>query len=71
MIQRPQTLFLLAVIAICIMLMFSNPIFFIAENIDTGEKIEVEFELKYKDALKNIDKLKKEYSELEKEVVGR
>ena len=34
-----------------------------------AQKIEVEFELKYKDALKNIDKLKKEYSELEKEVV--
>ena len=44
MIQRPQTLFLLAVIAICIMLMFSNTVFFIAENIDTGEKIEVEFD---------------------------
>jgi len=35
-----------------------------------AQKIEVEFELKYKDALKNIDKLKKEYSELEKEVVS-
>ena len=34
-----------------------------------AQKIEVEFELKYKDALKDIDKLKKEYSELEKEVV--
>ena len=34
-----------------------------------AQKIEVEFELKYKDALKNIDKLKKEYSKLEKEVV--
>jgi hypothetical protein len=44
MIQRPQTLFLLAVVAICIMLMFSNTVFFIAENIDTGEKIEVEFD---------------------------
>lgn len=44
MIQRPQTLFLLAVIAICIMLMFSNSIFFTADNIDTGEKIEVEFD---------------------------
>mgnify|MGYP003674074500 CR=1 FL=1 len=34
-----------------------------------AQKIEVEFELKYKDAIKSIDKLKKEYSELEKEVV--
>ena len=34
-----------------------------------AQKIEVEFELKYKDAVKSIDKLKKEYSELEKEVV--
>jgi len=34
-----------------------------------AQKIEVEFELKYKDAVKNIDKLKKEYSKLEKEVV--
>jgi hypothetical protein len=35
-----------------------------------AQKIEVEFELKYKDAVKSIDKLKKEYSELEKEVVS-
>ena len=34
-----------------------------------AQKIEVEFELKYKDAIKSIDKLKKEYAELEKEVV--
>ena len=34
-----------------------------------AQKIEVEFELKYKDAVKSIDKLKKEYAELEKEVV--
>ncbi len=44
MIQRPQTLFLLAIIAICIMLMFSNTIFFIAKNIDTEEKVEVAFD---------------------------
>jgi len=34
-----------------------------------AQKIEVEFELKYKDAIKSIDKLKKEYADLEKEVV--
>ena len=34
-----------------------------------AQKIEVEFELKYKDAVNSIDKLKKEYAELEKEVV--
>ena len=35
-----------------------------------AQKIEVEFELKYKEAVKSIDRdLKKKYAELEKEVV--
>jgi hypothetical protein len=34
-----------------------------------AQKIEVEFELKYKEAVKNLDKFQKEYSKLEREVV--
>ena len=35
-----------------------------------AQKIEVEFELKYKDAVKSLDEFKKEYAKLEKEVVS-
>ena len=35
-----------------------------------AQKIEVEFELKYKEAVKNLDEFQKEYSKLEKEVVS-
>ena len=35
-----------------------------------AQKIEVEFELKYKDAVKNLDEFQKEYSKLEKEVAS-
>jgi hypothetical protein len=35
-----------------------------------AQKIEVEFELKYKEAVKNLDDFQKEYSKLEKEVVN-
>ena len=34
-----------------------------------AQKIEVEFELKYKEAVKNLDEFQKEYSKLEREVV--
>lgn len=34
-----------------------------------AQKIEVEFELKYKEAVKNLDEFQKEYAKLEKEVV--
>ena len=34
-----------------------------------SQKIEVEFELKYKEAVKNLDEFQKEYAKLEKEVV--
>ena len=33
-----------------------------------AKKIEIEFELKYKEAVKNLDEFQKEYSKLEKEV---
>ena len=35
-----------------------------------AQKIEVEFELKYKEAVKNLDEFQKEYTKLEKEVVS-
>ena len=35
-----------------------------------AQKIEVEFELKYKEAVKNLDEFQKEYSKLEKEVAS-
>ena len=35
-----------------------------------AQKIEVEFELKYKEAAKNLDEFQKEYAKLEKEVVS-
>ena len=35
-----------------------------------AQKIEVEFELKYKEAVKNLDEFQKEYAKLEKEVVS-
>lgn len=44
MIQRPQTLFFLAVVAISVMLMFSNTIFYTAENPATSEKYNVEYD---------------------------
>lgn len=44
MIQRPQTLFFLAVVAICAMLLFSDTIFYTAENPTTSEKYNVEYD---------------------------
>jgi len=35
-----------------------------------AQKIEVEFELKYKEAVKNLDEFQKEYAKLEKEVIS-
>jgi len=35
-----------------------------------AQKVEVEFELKYKEAVKNLDEFQKEYAKLEKEVVS-
>lgn len=44
MIQRPQTLFFLALVAICVMLMFSNTVYYTAENKTTNEKYSVEYD---------------------------
>ncbi|PCJ66500.1 MAG: hypothetical protein COA58_06905 [Bacteroidetes bacterium] len=44
MIQRPQTLFFLAIITICMMLMFSDTVFYTAENTNTNEKYSVEYD---------------------------
>ena len=44
MIQRPQTLFFLALIAICLMLTFSDIVFFTAQNPDTAETVHVEYD---------------------------
>ena len=33
-----------------------------------AKKIEIEFELKYKEAVKNLDEFQKEFSKLEKDV---
>ena len=35
-----------------------------------AQKVEVELELKYKEAVKNLDEFQKEYAKLEKEVVS-
>lgn len=43
MIQRPQTLFFLANIAICIMLMFSNIVFFNAENPENEQSVQIAY----------------------------
>ncbi len=44
MIQRPQTLFFLALVAICVMLIFSNTVYYTAENDATSEKYSVEYD---------------------------
>lgn len=44
MIQRPQTLFFLAVVAISLMLLFSDTVFYTAENMTTQEKYNVEYD---------------------------
>ncbi len=44
MIQRPQTLYFLAIVAISLMLLFSDTVFFIAENTSTQEKYNVEYD---------------------------
>jgi hypothetical protein len=44
MIQRPQTLFFLAIIAICIMLAFSDTAYFEGENKSTNQKVSVEYD---------------------------
>ncbi|MDB4107312.1 DUF4293 domain-containing protein [Bacteroidia bacterium] len=44
MIQRPQTLFFLAITAICFMLLFSDTVFYKAENIATSEKYNIEYD---------------------------
>jgi 4-amino-4-deoxy-L-arabinose transferase-like glycosyltransferase len=43
MIQRPQTLFFLATIAISILLLFSNLVFFEAENTKTQQRIVIQY----------------------------
>jgi len=45
MIQRPQTLFFLANIAISIMLLFSNLVFFEAENIEDQQRVVIQYDL--------------------------
>jgi len=44
MIQRPQTLFFLAIVAICVMLIFSDTTFFEAQNTDSSQSVEVEYD---------------------------
>ena len=44
MIQRPQTLFFIAISAICLMLMFSDIVFYTAENTATQEIFSVEYD---------------------------
>ncbi|MEY2924268.1 MAG: hypothetical protein RLZZ337_816, partial [Bacteroidota bacterium] len=43
MIQRPQTLFYLAIIAICLMLIFSNTVYYKTSNA-ANNSVEVEFD---------------------------
>ena len=43
MIQRPQTLFFLATIAISILLLFSNLVFFEAENTKTQQRVVIQY----------------------------
>ncbi len=43
MIQRPQTLFYLAIVAICLMLIFSNTVFYQTTG-DEGTKVSVEYD---------------------------
>jgi len=43
MIQRPQTLFYLAIVAICLMLIFSNTVFYSTESTE-GDKVSVEYD---------------------------
>lgn len=44
MIQRPQTLFFLAITTVCLMLMFSDTTYYITENTVTEERCEVEYD---------------------------
>jgi hypothetical protein len=44
MIQRPQTVFLLAVVAICIMLIFSDLVYYKTQNSDKTESVNVEYD---------------------------
>lgn len=44
MIQRPQTLFFLAITAVSLMLMISDTVFYVTENIVTTELCNVEFD---------------------------
>jgi phosphatidylserine synthase len=44
MLQRPQTLFFLAIVGICSMLMFSNTVFYMVENTTTKEKYSIEYD---------------------------
>lgn len=44
MIQRPQTLYFLAIVAISMMLMFSDTVFYTAENANGTESVEVEYD---------------------------
>jgi LPXTG-motif cell wall-anchored protein len=44
MIQRPQSLFFLAIIAICFMLLFSDTTFFEAKNNSTSQNVMVEYD---------------------------
>ncbi len=44
MLQRPQTLFFLAIVGICVMLMFSDTVFYTAENTTTKEKYSIEYD---------------------------
>ena len=44
MIQRPQTLFFLAITTVCLMLMFSDTVFYTTENTFTNELCQVEYD---------------------------
>lgn len=44
MIQRPQTLFFLAISFVCLMLMFSDTTFYITKNTETDESCLVEYD---------------------------
>lgn len=44
MIQRPQTLFLLAIVAICSMLIFSDLVYYTAQSSDKTETVNVEYD---------------------------
>ena len=43
MIQRPQTLFFLANVAISILLLFSNMVYFNAENTENQQRVEIQY----------------------------